>query len=199
MERNVDHDIEQFWLGFKTSMSNFYKSKCLNRPINVWSDRLNSLQSSRHYEDIEHCITKYISLYAIDLIRHNDSYNINILNTNIKRWDKISNKYKIFSNKNIYNKGCNLITTMLDIYTILYQKNKIDREIFDQLELFIFFGDFRSLIEYARDTVTPSIIDKLLSYDAGIFKQIKEIYDLDSSIVYPISAQKMFRHMGLQG
>jgi hypothetical protein len=88
---------------------------------------------------------------------------------------------------------------MLDIYTILYQKNKIDREIFDQLELFIFFGDFRSLIEYARDTVTPSIIDKLLSYDAGIFKQIKEIYDLDSSIVYPISAQKMFRHMGLQG
>ena len=27
MTQNVDHEIEQFWLGFKTSMKNFYKGR----------------------------------------------------------------------------------------------------------------------------------------------------------------------------
>ena len=49
-------------------------------------------------------------------MRADDFYNIGILNTNIKRWDKISNKYKIFDGK-IKQIKCNLITTLLSIYT----------------------------------------------------------------------------------
>ena len=198
MELNVDYEIEHFWLGFKSSMINFYKNKQLKRPIQLWSDHLNSLQEAKLYDEIENCITKYISLYAIDLMRVDDGYNIGILNTNIKRWDKISSKYKITSNKKNINKGCNLITTLFDIYIVLSNKKKVDRNIFDQLELFIFFGNFRGLIEFARDYEVPSIIDKLLKYDASIFEQVKEILWLDDSIKYPISAQKIFRHINLK-
>ena len=198
MTQNVDHDIEQFWLGFKTSMKNFYKGRDINRPIDSWSTNLNALQSLKQYESIESCITKYISLYAIDLMRNDNFYAIGILNSNIKRWDKISNKYKIFDGRDKTNKGCNLITTLLSIYTILKDKDKMDKQIFDQLELFIFFGDFREIIQYARDVELPSIIDKLLKFDPKIFNQVKEVFWLDESMKYPISAMKIFRHLDIK-
>jgi hypothetical protein len=193
--KNVDHDIEQFWFGFKASMINFYSSKLINRPITNWSNHLNALQSQKKYEEIEHCITKYISLYALDLMRVDSGYNIGILNTNIKRWDKISNKYKMFSSRESYNKGCNLITTLLDIYTLLTNKDKVNRYIFNQVELFIIFEDFTDLIKFSRYNDMPSILDKLLKYDANIFSQIKEVFHLEDSIKYPISAQKIFKHL----
>jgi hypothetical protein len=194
-KKNVDYEIEQFWFGFKTSMINFYNNRTLERPIISWSNHLNSLQAEKKYEEIEHCITKYISLYALDLMRIECSYNLGILNTNIKRWDKISNKYKIFSSRLSYNKGCNLITTLLDIYSLLENKDKIDRTIFNQVELLIIFGDFTDLIKYSRYNNIPSIIDKLLKYDANIFKQVKKVLKIDESIKYPISAYKLFKHL----
>ena len=198
MDKNVDYEIEQFWLGFKVSMNNFYKNyKNINRPIQQWSDYLNILQKKQDYENIEECIVKYISLYSIDLMRTHDEYHMHILNTNIKRWDKICNKSKIFVKRSNYNNGCNLIITLLDIYTILANKKKVCREIFDELELFIFFHDFRSLIVYARDQKIPSIIDKLLKYNEAIFFQIKDIYKLDDSVNFPISAHKIFKSMNI--
>ena len=190
--KNVDYEIEQF-LGFKNSMNNFYKNQNLNRPIKLWSDNLNFFQSKKQYEQIEICITKYISLYALDLMRIDNGYNISILNTNIKRWDKISNKYKIFSNRKNYNKGCNLITTLFDIHILLSNKGKIDRKIFDEVELYIIFGDFRDLLKFSKEHEIPSIIDKLLNYDSNIFSQVKEIFGLDDSVVYPISSSKIFK------
>lgn len=188
-----DYEIEEFWYGFKNSMNNFYKDQVVNRPIKSWSDNLNYLQSIKEYEKIEQCITKYISLYALDLMRIDNGYNISILNTNIKRWDKISEKYKIFSSRKSYNKGCNLITTLLDIYKILSSKKKIDRKIFDEVELYIIFEDFRDLLKFSKQHEIPSIIDKLLNYDPSIFSQVKEIFELDDSIVYPISSSKIFK------
>ena len=196
MEQNVDYEIETFWLGFKDSMINFYKNTIIKRPISEWSNYLNKLQSEKKYEMIEHCITKYISLYAMDLMRANHFYSINILNSNIKRWDKISKKYKIFDEKT-NNKGCNLIITLLSIYTLLHEKNKLNRSVFDQLELFIFFNDFRELILFARENDMPSIIDKLLKYDSNIFEQIKEVLWIDDRIKYPISGLKLFKHLNL--
>ena len=82
MDKNVDYEIEQFWLGFKVSMNNFYKNyKNINRPIQQWSDYLNILQKKQDYENIEECIVKYISLYSIDLMRTHDEYHMHILNT----------------------------------------------------------------------------------------------------------------------
>ena len=50
---------------------------------------------------------------------------------------------------------------------------------FDDLELFLFFKDFRILIEYAVNNKSPSIIDKLLNYDKDILEQIIYIYKLE--------------------
>ena len=198
MDKNVDYEIEQFWLGFKGSMNNFYqKYTQINRPIQKWSDHLNMLQNRKDYESIEESIVKYISLYSIDLMRTHNAYYIGILNTNIKRWDKICNKSKIFVTRSSYNNGCNLIITLLDIYSILADKNKVDHTIFDELELFIFFHDFRSLIIYARDQKIPSIIDKLLKYSESIFYQVKDLYQLDDKMTYPISAHKIFKSMNI--
>ena len=181
----VDHDIEKFWLNFKKSLYNFYDNINLNRPIDDWSFYLNKLQSQKAYLEIEKCIIKYISLFAIDLMRLHDSYNINILNTNIKRWDKISNKHKIFNKVENINSACNLIFVLFDIYVLLMEKDKLVKTMFDDLELFLFFKDFRILIEYSIDNISPSIIDKLLFYDKNILDQIIDIYKLEN-VPYPI-------------
>lgn len=188
----VDHDIEKFWLNFKKSLYNFYDNINLNRPIDDWSCYLNKLQSQKAYLEIEQCIIKYISLFAIDLMRLHDSYNINILNTNIKRWDKISNKHKIFNKVENINSACNLIFVLFDIYVLLMEKDKLVKTMFDDLELFLFFKDFRILIEYSIDNISPSIIDKLLFYDKNILDQIIDIYKLEN-VSYPISAKKLLK------
>ena len=87
-----DFEIEEFWLGFKKSMINFYEDNNI-RPIQYWSNNLNNFQSKKMYNNIEDCIKKYISLYAIDVLKVSNSYNIGILHSNIKRWNRISKKY----------------------------------------------------------------------------------------------------------
>jgi hypothetical protein len=74
----------------------------------------------------------------------------------------------------------------------------MDKFIFDQLELFIFFGDFRYIIKYARDNELPSIIDRLLKFDPKLFSQVKDVLWLDDSMKYPISAMKIFRYLDVQ-
>jgi len=189
----VDHEIEQFWLNFKCSLHNFYNGLNIQftRPIETWSTHLNNLQKIQEYGKIEEAIIKYISLYSVDLMRVHNTYNMNILASNIKRWDEISRKYKIFDYEN--NEACNVIFVLTDIYIMLMTKDKLNHELFDDLELFIFFNDFRTLIEFSIDHNTPSILDKLMNYSPFIFNQIQGMYNLDKSIKMPISGIKLFK------
>jgi hypothetical protein len=44
-----DYQIEDFWLGLKISMNNFYSSIGLvNTKIKLWSDNLNKLKSEKN-------------------------------------------------------------------------------------------------------------------------------------------------------
>ena len=189
----VDHEIEQFWLNFKCSLHNFYNGPNIQftRPIETWSTHLNNLQKIQEYGKIEEAIIKYISLYSVDLMRVHNTYNMNILASNIKRWDEISRKYKIFDYEN--NEACNVIFVLTDIYIMLMVKGKLNHELFDDLELFIFFNDFRTLIEFSIDHNTPSILDKLMNYSPFIFNQIRGMYNIDKSIKMPISGIKLFK------
>ena len=56
-------NAEQYWIQKQGEKPFFYKNK--------------------EYEEIESCITKYSSLYAIHLMRADDRYNIGMLNINI--------------------------------------------------------------------------------------------------------------------
>ena len=169
-DENPDKLIEEFWLQFKKSMINYYKTSKL-RPIEKWSNKLNYYQSKKNYIEIEKHILNYISLYAIDLMRNDTNYHMNILVTNIKRWKKVLVNYDSIIIKNEY---YNIIFLLIDIYkSIMY--NDVDecrKTIFSQLELILLYKDFTELVKFAVDHKKPSILDK-----------IKKFCDIDSILL----------------
>jgi len=165
---NDDYEIEQFWLSFKRSMLNFYEiseHRVLRRPIEKWSDKLNELQREKRYTDIEETIKHYISLYAMDLIRCCSHYHINILNTNIKRWNRVAAKHKCLQedDKKTY---FNCVFMLLDICGMLMEQDNIDvKELFSQYELSVLNHDYTPFIKYAVENNKAGMLDKLLKYD----------------------------------
>ena len=113
-----DYEIEMYWLSLKKSMMNVYETTKIFRPIYVWSDKLNNLKKEKKYGEIEKHIIDYISLFALDLFRIQDNYQLQILITNIKRWNKIAKKYTFSSNKTDY---YNFIYVLLDIFVVTRQ------------------------------------------------------------------------------
>jgi hypothetical protein len=207
IDRNIkpiDYEIEQFWLGLKKSMMNFYdgyykvSNISIKRPIDKWSNELNLLQKEQKYDEIESSIIKKITLYAMDLLRYNDSYNIRILTSNIRRWDNISRKYKFYerfyNGKNTELKPCNIVFILVDIYNLLKKKNVDNAGLFDDIEIYILFKDFRYLIKFCIDNRIHSVIDKLLNYDTSIYPQILDCLNL-SIQDYPnlISSKKLIK------
>ena len=167
---NDDHDIEQFWLLFKQSMLNFYgiaENRILRRPIEKWSETLNDLQKEKKYSDIEEAIHNYISLYAMDLIRCCSHYHINILNTNIKRWNRVAANHKCLGlNKEDFRTYFNCVFMLLDVCSMLLEQGNDDvKELFSQYELYILNFDYTPLIKYAVDHNKVGMLDKLLKYD----------------------------------
>lgn len=166
-----DHDIEQFWLSFKKSMDNFYsvsEHRILRRPIEKWSDCLNGFQAEKKYGDIEEHIKEYISLYAMDLLRVGNSYYIDILATNIKRWNKIAGKYD--GNFEVSDEYYNCVFMLLDVWYSLVNGRTDDmvvRDLFSNYELCILDHDYSVFINYAMTYEKVGLLDKLLKYDYG--------------------------------
>lgn len=161
---NPDKEIEKFWILYKQSMINYYtKEKCISRPIKEWSNKLNYYQSKKNYTEIEKNILNYISLYAIDLMRDNNGYHMNILITNIKRWKKLSKSYNTIIKENSY---YNIIFLLIDIYKSIMNEKINDRfvTIFSQVELIILYNDFTELVKFAVDNSKPSILTKISKY-----------------------------------
>jgi hypothetical protein len=184
---NDDHDIEQFWLLFKQSMLNFYNIVALRRPIDKWSEALNVLQKDRRYIDIEEMIKQYISLYAMDLLRLCNHHHINILMTNIKRWNKIASKHKCINeaDKNTY---FNCVFMLVDIcYMLLEQGNADVKDLFSQYELCILNHDYSLFINYAVENNKIGMLDKLLKYD--YYGTLEVLKITETSVVY--SAKKL--------
>ena len=185
----MDNEIEEFYINFRNSMFNFYKEHSFTRPLKQWSDKLNAYQKQQDYELIEETIIKIISLYACDLMRVGSNYNANILNSNIKRWNRIS-KNNISSS--------NIIFVLHDIYCVFEKNRDIDdfHFLFHQLELYLIYKDFTQLIEYAVEKGTISVLDKLMDYDANILGTIVKMYDLQN--INPnvkISSKKLYKEI----
>ena len=194
---NPDAEIEEFWLSFKKSMNNFYENnKNLQRPIYYWSNVLNGYQKKQNYEKIEEHIKKYISLYAIDLLRTNNSYYINILISNIARWNKLSNKYAFSVNEKSY---CNFIFVLLDIYKSLVRHSLNNREqeeineIFGQFDLMLLYEDYNPLIEFALNYNKSNILDKLFEFDKDIYSCFIETYKLNVIDVNIMKGYKLLK------
>lgn len=181
--KNPDADIEEFWLSFKQSMLNFYEvNKNLERPIKYWSNVLNKFQKNQNYEKIEEHIQKYISLYAIDLLRTNSSYDIQILITNISRWNKLTFKYAFSIKEKTYS---NFIFVLVDIYKTLARnlhktcyEEKV-KQIFSQFDLMLLYQDYSPFVLFAIEYNKPNILDKLFDFDRQIYEHLIEEYKID--------------------
>jgi hypothetical protein len=189
-----DKAIEEFWLGFKTSMNNFYKSINIPilRPITSWSNNLNLLQAIAAYDEIQDNIRQYISLYAIDVIRFNDDnpYHFKILLTNIKRWNKLSDKYSFNNSTTEY---YNIMYLIIDLYKSLMQVNDTKiKNIFKQIELLLINKDFSTIIKYAISNNKPNILTKLSRF-LDIKQEIMQIYNIE--IPKKISLKKLIIHI----
>jgi hypothetical protein len=185
-----DYEIEKFWYGLKNSMINFYRNKNIKRPINNWSNKLNILQSKEQYEEIEENIRNYISLYGIDVMRHMEIYHLNILKTNIKRWNVISPQFGFvkLNSKKYYN----IIFLLIDIYEKLYDK-LITKDLIvfaSEIEILLINEDFNYLIDLSVRYKLISIIDKL-GYYIDIIDIINKKYNLN--ITGNVSGKKILK------
>lgn len=171
-----DYHIEVFWYGFKTSMYNFYYAYHMSPShIQQWSDNLNYLKQNKHYNDIERNIRDYMAHYAFDLAKQPKSnYYDQILISNIKRWDKISNMYK-FKNCQKYNK----IILLFYIYNEIKQDSDVIRyeEQLKDIDYIVSTNDFDSIIHYAVIMNKSKILEKLrLIPGYNVLENIKRIY-----------------------
>ena len=207
MNKPEDYFIEQFWLDFKKSMTNFYteingsNKNIISRPINYWSNKLNELQKNKEYNLIESNIRNYMSLYAIDLLRTFALYHMGILITNIKRWNTISNKkFEMHYESKLKSEPrfINIVFLLIDIFNTLTNKCTKDNDelklIFSMVELFIINEDLSSIIDYAVKHNKPSIIDNINLFESELnqIKTIKYIEDKYNIQLSPKMSAKKF-------
>lgn len=173
----LDYELEEFYTGFKKSMSNFYKTHTFKRPLDQWSIQLNLLQKTKNYKEIHQLIIKIMSLYAIDLMRSANPYNANILESNIKRFNNISATLEGMDSINYNNNG---VFLLFDIFTTLIktQPKEDIRELFDQVELYLIYEDYTNLIKYAVDNNKMSVLDKLFKYSNEILLQAMNMFHI---------------------
>lgn len=157
-----DYEIEKIWLLVKASMNNFYNScdlKLLKRNIDKWSFELNKLQLEKKYIIIERQIRDYMICYGIDVMRSGNGYHLNILKSNIKRWDKLTQKYGFVDN------DCNdrsLFLCCLEICFILEKSNIYFGEFMENVELIVIQKNISFLLNIALLCKKISIYDSLI-------------------------------------
>ena len=178
----IDHELEEFYLGFKQSMINFYNQHSITRPIEVWSDRLNTFQDNQNYKKIHELIVKIISLYAIDIMRTCDCYNSGILETNIKRFNRVSKQTMEDGEFTIelieYNS--NIVFLLYDIFRSISKTDSLEelKPLFVQVELYLLYEDYTFLIEFAMKKNRLVILDKLFKYSPLIYRFALDLYNI---------------------
>lgn len=177
-----DFELEEFYLSFKQSMINFYRNHTFTRPIDDWSSRLNYLQNKKNYFEIHKLIQKIISLYAIDLMRVCDTYNSGILDTNIKRFNRISEQLE---GMETINYDYNIVFVLFNIFKTLIKTQSVDdlRSLFNQIDIYLIYEDYTKLITYSVDNNRLSILDKLFKYSYDILVQALHIYEIGENVI----------------
>lgn len=197
-----DYHIEQFWMQFKTSMSNFYSShkrdqQCMaTRDLERWSRGLNQLQHNKKYSQIERQIRDYMICYGIDVMRCGSGYHIGILGTNIKRWNKVSSNYKLgdathtntnatihmrcFSDCVYYDLSRALFQCCLDICIALNKDGLDIGNAMQDVELIVIQRNILPLLDMAATTRKSCIYDILIRHVKWLLiDEIKNEYGED--------------------
>ena len=170
-----DYQIEEFWFLFKLFMVKFYRSVGLiNNNIKIWSDILNKFKSEKKYELIEEKIKKYIGIFASDVMKYekvNENTSSLILMVNIKRWNKISDKFH-FGNSNINKKIYSLFEAFNNI------KSKKKPEHYQLLE------QFRNIDNFEKDNYKQLIVTCFINGLTKVLHCIESIIGYDKVLDY---------------
>ncbi|VVU94335.1 hypothetical protein CPAV1605_57 [seawater metagenome] len=188
MQKNEKPDalIEEFWYGLKTSMQNFYKNTKNNagkKQVEDWSRELNKLQEDQNYDEIEYKVREYIALFALHPLKECNSYHMGILFTNIKRWNRISNKFQFKPAKLKDNSILSItrIYMLIDIYKSITTMNLNVLQLLFQDPNNLFEPTYSLLIDFSVKYNKPSVLEKLGDYIGfeTLNKIMREKYDLD--------------------
>lgn len=161
---NPDKEIEVFWLGFKQSVINFMKKHDIDIPILSWSNILNCYQEKKEYSNIKKHIQIFISYYCIYIFKVNDSYNTSILWSNIKRWNKINDKF-LSEDDDLY--YFSIFHMLVDIYKGLLNNNSVNEEFtnfFSSIDEHFKKDDITILLDLCVKYKLCSFIDKINNY-----------------------------------
>lgn len=160
-----DYHIENFWLGFKQSMINFYISHNMSyNHIKEWSTNLNYLQSKKQYHDIELSIRDHITYYSYDLIKYSaTTHHDDILITNIKRWNRISDMFN-FNTSVKYSKILIIFMIVLEFkkineYTLW--EEMIEENSYDMLIIWAFKNNKVKILELIKNIPEYNLIENI--------------------------------------
>lgn len=156
-----DKHIEEVWYGIKTAFINAYQqsNKMIPMDLDEISENLNELQSNKNYQEIEKNIVitigKMCRFYISDRI---SVYNCHILDVQIKRWNKVTEKYKFFEKQDIRNVIENCVLFYI-YFKAIESRNKYQFII----QLFENNNDiptFENIIDVAIKHNYPIVLDK---------------------------------------
>lgn len=183
MELNTndpDFHIEEFWYGFKQSMINFYVS--IGQPYDMvtrLSHQLNELKRLKKYDEIELNIRECMSIYSFSLAKYTKTiYYDEILLTNIKRWNKISNRFN-FNQSKEHNK----IFLIFLIYFELKKDTNAHEFLsnLDPIDELIKMNNFSEIIIFAVQNDKTKILELLKELpNFDLFLELNKIYPVIS-------------------
>jgi hypothetical protein len=158
-----DKEIEIYWYEFKNIVTNCFHSIDESLPLEFSpiSTRLNQLQKDNKYKEIEECIQNYISIVCQLYVTHNcPTYQCNLLDTQIKRWNRISTNSPFFTSKDarIFNKSC----VIFYIYSkyITYKRKYLVFDMFFRKKTYE-IDDLYELVDISILHKYPYFLDKL--------------------------------------
>jgi len=176
-----DKEIEEVWYGIKTAVkniSNFQFFFTGHFDIDKMSINLNTLQSREAYDDIEKCIQTYISQICIGYVCIGCSkYECHILDTHIKRWNKVAQNYTFFIEHDI-----RTINKYINIFYIYIKYLNYKQKIGDLDNYFNTITpdnlDILHLLDLSIKYRYPYFLDKLNNC-CDIIKHINDRYALN--------------------
>lgn len=178
-----DAHLEQFWITFKDSIKNLYRSKRMNTDqiecLDAVSKHLNTLQKEKKYKEIETQINAYIINFSKIVIKYGDLYYASLFKTNLKRWKNITTH----TIDNIY---ISLFECLFHLLNTKTQTKKI-KEFIQYIRNIIHLDDkqkdnfdssvFDDLTEFAIKTGKPSVLDILSEYH-DVIDYVNAVYGL---------------------
>jgi hypothetical protein len=178
-----DAHLEKFWIIFKDSIKNLYRSNGMDlrqiKCLDSVSDRLNLLQKEKRYAEIEIQINIYMIDFSRTVIKFGDLYYASLFKTNLKRWQNITTH----SINNIYISLFECLFRLLNTDTqtkkvkefIQYIRNiiHIDDKNKDNIDCIVWID----MIDLAIKTGKPSVLDIINDY-YDIVEYVNDVYDL---------------------